>query len=83
MTIEDVTGTVAVEDRLRRQASHDALTGLPNRTLLEERLAAASDSAIASAPVALILIDVDKLRELNESFGLNFGDQLLVDLGRR
>ncbi len=83
MTIEDVTGTVAVEDRLRRQASHDALTGLPNRSLLEERLAVASDSAVTSAPVALILIDVDKLREVNESFGLNFGDQLLVDLGRR
>ncbi|MEI7886563.1 MAG: EAL domain-containing protein [Actinomycetes bacterium] len=83
MTVDDVTGTVAVEDRLRRQASHDALTGLPNRTLLEERLAAASDSAVISAPVALILIDVDKLREVNESFGLNFGDQLLVDLGRR
>jgi len=83
MTIEDITGTVAVEDRLRRQASHDALTGLPNRSLLEERLAAATDSAVSSAPVALILIDVDKLREMNESFGLNFADQLLVDLGRR
>ncbi|MEX0767487.1 MAG: EAL domain-containing protein [Microthrixaceae bacterium] len=83
MTIEDVTGSVAVEDRLRRQASHDALTGLPNRSLFEERLAAATDSAVSSAPIALVLIDVDKLREVNESFGLNFGDQLLVDLGRR
>lgn len=83
MTISDVTGTVALEERLRHQASHDALTGLPNRTLLEERLAAAADTATAIAPVALIVIDIDRLRDINESHGLNLGDQLLIDIGRR
>jgi len=83
MTISDVTGTVAIEERLRHQASHDALTGLPNRTLLEERLAAAADVATAAAPVALIIVDIDRLRDINESHGLNLGDQLLVDIGRR
>lgn len=83
MTISDVTGTVAVEGRLRHQASHDALTSLPNRSLLEERLAAAGDVATAAAPVALIVIDIDRLRDINNSHGLNLGDQLLVDIGRR
>jgi len=83
MTIEDVTGTVAVEERLRHQASHDALTGLPNRTLLEERLSAAVDAVTDASPVALVLVDIDRLRDINESYGLNLGDQLLVDLGRR
>jgi diguanylate cyclase (GGDEF)-like protein len=83
MTVTDVTGTVALEERLRHQASHDALTGLPNRALLEERLANAVAAATPEAPVALVLVDVDQLRELNEHLGLQLGDQLLVELGRR
>jgi diguanylate cyclase (GGDEF)-like protein len=83
MTIEDVTGTVAVEERLRHQASHDALTGLPNRTLLEERLATAVHQVSPAAPIALVVIDIDRLRDVNESHGLHLGDQLLVELGRR
>ena len=83
MTIEDVTGTVAVEERLRHQASHDALTALPNRTLLEERLTTAAHAVTPTAPFALILIDIDRLRDVNESHGLHLGDQLLVELGRR
>ena len=83
MTIEDVTGTVAVEERLRHQASHDALTSLPNRTLLEERLATAAHGVTPSSPVALVVVDIDRLRDVNESHGLHLGDQLLVELGRR
>ncbi|MHB1137327.1 MAG: putative bifunctional diguanylate cyclase/phosphodiesterase [Microthrixaceae bacterium] len=83
MTIEDVTGTVAVEERLRHQASHDALTSLPNRTLLEERLATAAHAVTPTAPFALIVVDIDRLRDVNESHGLHLGDQLLVELGRR
>jgi diguanylate cyclase (GGDEF)-like protein len=83
MTVTDVTGTVALEERLRHQASHDALTGLPNRALLEERLSAAVPASTPSAPVALVVIDIDRLRELNEHLGLQLGDQLLVELGRR
>jgi diguanylate cyclase (GGDEF)-like protein len=83
MTVTDVTGTVALEERLRHQASHDALTGLPNRALLEERLAGAAATATPSALVALVVIDIDRLREVNESLGLHLGDQLLVEMGRR
>lgn len=83
MVVEDVTGTVALEDRLRHQASHDALTSLPNRSLFEERLTGAVADVTADAPVALILVDVDRLRDINESHGLHLGDQLLVEIGRR
>ena len=83
MTIEDVTGTVAVEERLRHQASHDALTWLPNRTLLEERLPSPSPRSRRRTPSRSILVDVDRLRDINESYGLHLGDQLLVDIGRR
>jgi diguanylate cyclase (GGDEF)-like protein len=83
MVVQDVTGTVALEERLRHQASHDALTSLPNRALFEERLAVAIAEVSPSAPVALILVDVDRLRDVNESHGLHLGDQLLVEIGRR
>ncbi len=83
VVVTDVTGTVALEERLRHQASHDALTSLPNRALFEERLAVALAEVTASTPVALILVDVDRLREVNESHGLHLGDQLLVEIGRR
>lgn len=83
MSIEDVTSTVAIETRLRRQASHDALTGLPNRSLLEERLSVAVDRVEPGAPIALALIDIDGLRNVNEDYGIHAGDELLVQVGRR
>ncbi len=83
MVVEDVTGTAALEERLRHQASHDALTSLPNRSLFEERLAVAVAEVTSDSPVALILVDVDRLRDINESHGLHLGDQLLVEIGRR
>ncbi len=83
VTITDVTRTVAIEDRLRHQASHDALTGLPNRALFEERISAVVTAPEAQGHVALVLVDVDQLREINESLGLLIGDQLIVEIGRR
>ena len=83
LVVTDVTGTVALEERLRHQASHDALTGLPNRSLFEERLATAVAEVTADAPVALILVDLDQLCEVNDALGLHLGDRLLVEVGRR
>jgi diguanylate cyclase (GGDEF)-like protein len=70
--------------RLRRQALHDALTGLPNRTLLHER----TEKAIASAQrsgrtAALLLIDLDRFKEVNDMLGHDHGDELLVQVSRR
>jgi diguanylate cyclase (GGDEF)-like protein len=72
------------EATIERMAFHDPLTGLPNRTLLETRLA----EAIAAArqqnrPLALLMLDVDRFREVNEVIGYGRGDKLLQSLGER
>jgi diguanylate cyclase (GGDEF)-like protein len=79
---------VAVEnsrlvDRLRHDAAHDGLTGLPNRRRVT---AALEESVTVRAPgevVALLLFDVDALRQVNESLGHAAGDQVLVEVARR
>ncbi|HWT94995.1 MAG TPA: EAL domain-containing protein [Solirubrobacteraceae bacterium] len=63
----------------RRQATHDALTGLPNRTLLFERVGA----AVAQGTAALLIIDLDGFREINDTLGHDHGDELLVDVATR
>ncbi|HEY0487027.1 MAG TPA: bifunctional diguanylate cyclase/phosphodiesterase [Mycobacteriales bacterium] len=80
---------VAVEnnrliDRLRHDAYHDGLTGLPNR----RRLTAAVEEAIKVDPapgevVALLQFDVDNLRDVNDTLGHSAGDRLLVEVGHR
>jgi diguanylate cyclase (GGDEF)-like protein len=65
-------------------ATHDALKGLPNRALLRKR----SEQAIAAAQrsgahVALILLDLDGFKEINDTLGHVFGDKLLIEVGLR
>jgi diguanylate cyclase (GGDEF)-like protein len=71
-------------ERDRYQATHDALTGLPNwvlmRDRLEQGLAAASRSA---GEVALLLIDLDRFKEINDTLGHSYGDKLLCQVGPR
>ncbi|MDP5184610.1 EAL domain-containing protein [Blastococcus sp. BMG 814] len=71
-------------ERDRHQATHDALTGLPNWELLRDRL----DQALAAASrsdgeVALFLIDLDRFKEINDTLGHSFGDRLLCQVGPR
>jgi diguanylate cyclase (GGDEF)-like protein len=66
--------------RLRRQALHDALTGLPNRTLLQRR---AGRALRGDAPGAILLIDLDRFKEVNDTLGHDHGDQLLVEVSER
>ena len=70
--------------RIAHMALHDALTGLPNRTLLFDRLAHALAGARRRATtLAVLYIDVDNFRMVNESLGHNAGDELLIEVARR
>lgn len=69
---------------LARQALHDPLTGLPNRTLLLDRLELAlSDRARTDASVAVLMLDIDGFKPVNDTFGHSAGDGLLVELAAR
>jgi diguanylate cyclase (GGDEF)-like protein/PAS domain S-box-containing protein len=82
--VHDVTARVRAEQALRHQARHDALTGLPNRAFLHERVAAACDDADAAArPRALLLLDLDHFKEVNDTFGHERGDALLREVADR
>ncbi len=73
-----------VEDRARHEALHDALTGLPNRTLLQDRVAGAlTRLRRGSWRVALLCVDIDRLKRINETLGHRAGDELLQAVGPR
>jgi diguanylate cyclase len=84
LVVRDITWAKAQEDRLRHQALHDALTGLPNRILLRDRLRQALQVATREAqPLALLLLDLDRFKEINDTLGHQTGDLLLTDIARR
>jgi diguanylate cyclase (GGDEF)-like protein/PAS domain S-box-containing protein len=75
---------VETEGRLAHQALHDALTGLPNRSLLLDRLEhALARSTHHPVPPALLFCDIDRFKVINDSLGHGVGDQLLVAFAQR
>jgi len=80
----DVTDRTYAEDALAHQALHDILTGLPNRTLLHDRLdQTVLDAKRRKEPLALLLLDLDEFKAVNDTFGHHIGDQLLTQVGPR
>jgi len=80
---QDVTEERSVEARFAYMAMHDAMTGLPNRVSFAEHIQKAIVSATADTPLALIYIDVDHFKEINDSRGHAAGDALLCEIADR
>lgn len=83
-TANDITEEVEAHQRARFLSLHDSTTGLPNRLMLgqfvNEQLAKAGDGA---AGFALLYIDLDRFKPINDAFGHAAGDQVLAEIGRR
>ena len=77
--LRDVTERKQQQALLKHQATHDALTGLPNRVLLGRAL----DGLSASTPAALFMLDLDRFKDVNDTLGHATGDAVLTILGQR
>jgi diguanylate cyclase (GGDEF)-like protein len=75
----DITEAHRLSAELRHQATHDSLTGLANRSLLEQRLLAVPPDA----PIAVLLLDLDGFKQVNDVHGHHAGDQVLVAVAER
>jgi len=82
-THEDITERQRAEAKIAYMAHHDALTGLPNRVLFKERLAAAAENADEGAWVAVLCLDLDNFKGVNDTLGHPLGDALLKLVAER
>ena len=75
----DVTDRIAASARLRRLALHDSLTGLGNRTLIEDRI----KQAVQQGPTAVVMLDLNRFKDINDSLGHAVGDVVLAEVADR
>ncbi len=79
----DVTETKLLEQRLRHNANHDALTGLPNRVAFTAALERAFRNAAPDAPFAVLFLDLDRFKMINDTMGHMAGDAVLEEAAAR
>ncbi|MDX2218719.1 MAG: EAL domain-containing protein [Burkholderiales bacterium] len=80
----DVSERRAIQQRIQHLAYHDALTSLPNRSLLQDRVAQAISRADRSGKrLAVMFIDIDNFKNINDTLGHDVGDELLREVARR
>jgi diguanylate cyclase (GGDEF)-like protein/PAS domain S-box-containing protein len=84
ITYNDITARREAEEKIRDMAYRDALTGVPNRRLLMDRLGQALHASQRSGEYgALLILDLDKFKGVNDSLGHDAGDALLIEVARR
>jgi diguanylate cyclase (GGDEF)-like protein/PAS domain S-box-containing protein len=83
-TVQDVTDRKSLEDKIQHQAFHDSLTGLANRALFIDRVGhALLRQTRAGTSLAVLFLDLDDFKTVNDSLGHRAGDELLVDVAHR
>ncbi len=83
--VQNISDRKQAEDQIRFAAFHDGLTGLPNRTLLADRMSMAVERAKRSSEYkfSVLFIDLDRFKVVNDTMGHEMGDKLLIDLSNR
>ncbi|HYW75109.1 MAG TPA: EAL domain-containing protein [Gammaproteobacteria bacterium] len=81
-TLADISALRSYEDRLRKASLYDPVTGLPNRSLFDQQTHEMLEHA-GTARAALLLIDIDRFRTINESYGHETADQVLAQVAQR
>ena len=71
------------EQRIRHLALHDPQTGLPNRALFAERLSHMAELALQGEPFAVLLVDIDRFKDINDVYGHQGGDLVIAEVARR
>lgn len=86
VTFADITARRAAQEEIRHRSLHDGLTGLPNRTLLTEQLEKTLRSGAGAGSdqfAALLIMDLDRFKDINDTFGHPLGDVVLQEVARR
>lgn len=83
LTLEDITERKQTEAKITHMAHHDALTGLPNRIMFHSRLTEAVARSRRGEPAAVLYLDLDKFKGVNDALGHPVGDALLQEVSKR